>query len=71
VKEEYYQQRTHRRKSFSHFNDVENNLITGAIEKVDYKDFGHYVDDCKKHSALAASLRDFRKINGGGPSTLV
>jgi hypothetical protein len=71
VKEEYFNSKTSRRKSFANMSDLENTLITGAIEKVDYKDFGHYVEDCKKHYALAKELEAFRQKNGGGPSTLV
>ena len=71
MKEEYFNSKTSRRKSYANLSDIDNNLITGAIEKVDYKDFGHYVEDCKKHYALAKDLEEFRKKNGGGPSTLV
>ena len=71
VDKEYYQSKSSRRKSFACLSDIDSSLITGAIEKVDYKDFGHYVEDCKKHYALAESLDRHRKTRGGGPVTNV
>jgi uncharacterized protein YeeX (DUF496 family) len=67
VEKEYYNSKSSRRKSFACLSDIDSSLITGAIEKVDYKDFGHYVDDCKKHYALSMNLQKYRKTNGGGP----
>ena len=64
---EFYSSKSSRRKSFACLSDIDSSLITGAIEKVDYKDFGHYVEDCKKHFALATKLQEFRKKRGGGP----
>lgn len=56
VEKEYYNSKSSRRKSFACLSDIDSSLITGAIEKVDYKDFGHYVEDCKKHFKLATQL---------------
>jgi hypothetical protein len=67
VDKEYYKSKSSRRKSFACLSDIDSSLITGAIEKVDYKDFGHYVEDCKKHYLLSMNLQKYRKVQGGEP----
>jgi hypothetical protein len=65
VEKEYINSKSSRRKSFACLSDIDNSLISASLQKIDYKDFGHYVDDCRSHYALAKNLQEFRRTRGG------
>jgi hypothetical protein len=56
VEKDYYKAKSSKGKSLIGASYTDSSVITSAVEKIDYKDFGHYVEDCKKHLTLAKSL---------------
>ena len=68
VQGEYTRRSGSRRASVAQSpNKATNRMITNF--KVDYKDFGTYVEDCKQHLKIANDLNNYRNANNVKPTT--